>query len=384
MTNKGRQAHGPRRRSDTDDDAVQAPQGRGRRRFAVLSHGRLFRAVLRRCEVGVGDARHRADQARRRFRRADTDVRRSGAFGRGLSRPPDQGRAPCGDCRTDRKSGRSPQGEGIQGAGRSGDHPAGHAGHAHRGDVARKRVGQLAGRGRARWRRLGGCCGRHLDRSLRTDRLRAGRTRSRACAAVAGRDDCGFVRARNSDVGRQRRLRQPGRRALAQDPVRAGDARRPWSAVSGGAGRGGRVACLSRRNPEGRGDIARRAAADRAGPAHGDRRGDAREPGADALDLRHRQREPPWGDRPLPDGGRAALAVRRCVRAADGPQRDRGAAGAGGMAARGRNPARAGAAGAESHAGHRTCARPACGGAGLAARPCAASRWAGSRGSAAA
>src|SRR4051812_29616875 len=60
MTNKGSQGHGPSRRPDPDDGPVQAAQGRGGRRAAVLPHGRLLRIVLRRRQGGRGVPRHRA------------------------------------------------------------------------------------------------------------------------------------------------------------------------------------------------------------------------------------------------------------------------------------------------------------------------------------
>ena len=57
--------------------------------------------------------------------------------------------------------------------------------------------GQLAGGGRTRGRRPGDRRRRYLDRTVRADRLRAGRTGRRAGAAGAGRDHC-----RRGDPGR--------------------------------------------------------------------------------------------------------------------------------------------------------------------------------------
>ena len=170
--------------------------------------------------------------------------------------------------------------------------------------------------------------------------LRAGRACRRAGAAVAGGDDRRRVRARHPHDRGQRRVRQPRGRARAQEPLRPRHARRPWLAVARRARRRGRAARLSRRDAEGRRHPARRAAADRAREPHGDRRGDPRQPRADALGRRQRRRQPARRDRPLPDRRRAAPAVRGHRRAADRPRRDRSAARARRLAARGCDPAR--------------------------------------------
>ncbi len=51
--------------------------------------GDFYELFFERRGGGGGGARHRADRARRARRRADPDVRRARACGRGLSRPPD-------------------------------------------------------------------------------------------------------------------------------------------------------------------------------------------------------------------------------------------------------------------------------------------------------
>ena len=161
--------------------------------------------------------RHRADQARRRRRRADPDVRRAGPFGGGLSRAADPRREPRRHRRADREPGRSAQGARLEGAGRPGDRPAGHAGHADRRDVARFGGGQLARGDRPRRRRLGDRRGRHFDRPVRADRLRAGRAGGRAGAAVAGRNDRRRRRSpASAATAGKGGVRQPGRRAGAQ------------------------------------------------------------------------------------------------------------------------------------------------------------------------
>ena len=193
--------------------------------------------------------RHRAHQARRGRGRADPDVRRAGAFRRILSRAADQGGQPRRHCRADRKSRRSAQGARLQGAGRARDHPPGHAGHADRGNLARILVGQLAGGDRARRRRLGDRRRRHFDRPVRAGRAAARASlppSSRACrlrrrspeAPVPG----------TSALGRQGRVRQPRRRARAQEPLRAGDARRTRLAIARRARRCRRPPRLSRRD----------------------------------------------------------------------------------------------------------------------------------------
>ncbi len=79
-------------RADADDGAISDAQGAGRGRSALLSHGRLFRTVLRRRQESRRRARHRADLARRASGRADSDVRRARAQCRRLSCAADQGR----------------------------------------------------------------------------------------------------------------------------------------------------------------------------------------------------------------------------------------------------------------------------------------------------
>ena len=116
---------------------------------------------------------------------------------------------------------------------------------------------------------------------------------------------------------RQGRVRQPRGRARAQGALRAGDARRARLAVARRAGRGGRAARLSRCDPEGRRHLARRAAPDRAGEPHGDRRRRPATASSSRARRRRRRRKPARRDRPLPDRGRTAPAVRGHCRAAD-------------------------------------------------------------------
>ncbi len=252
MTNGGSQTHGAGGRTDTDDGPVSPPQGRGRRRPAVLPNGRFLRTVLRRREGRVGLPRHRLDQARRRCRRADPDVRRTGPFGRILSCPTDPGRPPGGHRRADREPGRGAQGARLQGAGRARDHPPRHAGHADRGVAARIRLGQLARRDRPRRRGLGDRRRRHFDRPVRADRLRAGRARRGAGATGAGGDHCRGPGAGASHLRWKGRVRQRRGRARADDPVRPRHARRAGRTVPGRTGRGRRPSRLSRSDPEGR------------------------------------------------------------------------------------------------------------------------------------
>ena len=113
-------------------------------------------------------------------------------------------------------------------------------------------VGQLAGGDRPRRRRLGDRRRRHLDRPVRAGRLRPGRAGRRARAPVAGRDDRRCAGAGHPHVRGQGRVRQPRRRARAEEPLRPRDARRPRLAVARRACRRRRPARLSRRDPEGR------------------------------------------------------------------------------------------------------------------------------------
>ena len=85
---------------------------------------------------------------------------------------------------------------------------------------------QLARGGRPGRRRMGDRRGRHIDRPVRADRLRAGRAGGRAGAAGAGRGD----RRRPGAGHRARRRARAGstawRRTRAEEPLRPCDARR--------------------------------------------------------------------------------------------------------------------------------------------------------------
>ena len=205
--------------------------------------------------------------------------------------------------------------------------------------------------------------------------MRAGRARRRACAPVAGRDHRRCAACRDPHDGGQGRLRQPGRRARAEAPLRARDARRPRRADPRRARRGGRAARLSRRDPEGRGillDAPRRIAPRE---PHGDRRRDPRQPRADALDRRRAQRaacsarstaaRPP----PAPPAGRGHR------RAADrqGARSRRGSRWSPGCT-RTRSGASECAPALKAHARFRARAGAARGGPREPARPCAAAR----------
>ena len=89
--------------ADTDDGAISGVKSQGGRLPVILPDGRFFRTVLRRCTRRCGNARYRADFARRIRRQTNPDVRRSGSQRRRLSRSPHQRRPPSRDCRADRK-----------------------------------------------------------------------------------------------------------------------------------------------------------------------------------------------------------------------------------------------------------------------------------------
>ena len=194
-------------------------------------------------------------------------------------------------------------------------------GHADRGDVARIRVGQLAGGGRPRGRRLGDCGRRHLHRPVR-----AGRAAARASLPPSLR-------------GCRRPRRSPTRRcpASARPRARAGSTASPASARSRAASAWRRSTGWARRRapswPPRAGcspiSTRRRRAPASCSTRRGGSRGPShmaidaatpRQPRADALGQRRRRRQPARRDRPLPDRGRAAPAVRGHCRAADRPR----------------------------------------------------------------
>ena len=218
---------------------------------AVLPHGRLFRAVLRRCQDRRRRARHRADQPGRKRRGGGADVRRAGAFRRRLSRPPDPRRAPGRDCRAGRDARRSPrtrQGRGqafVQGAGREADHPLRDCGHADRGHAARTAPRESAG-GIVRAARARGNRGvRHLDRADGAGGVRGRRGGRRAFPPRCARDCCAGGLARCALRGHRAPTRRLCERARAQAAGRAArgrHARRVRHVLARDARRGGRPA----------------------------------------------------------------------------------------------------------------------------------------------
>ena len=116
--------------------AAHAPvlrrQGGAPGRAAVLPHGRLLRAVLRRRAQGRAPARHHADPARRLRGPAHPDGGRAGACVRGLPRAPGRAGRIGGDLRADRRSRR------VEGPGRTQGRAHRHAGHGHRRSLARR------------------------------------------------------------------------------------------------------------------------------------------------------------------------------------------------------------------------------------------------------
>ena len=174
---------------------------------------------------------------------------------------------------------------------------------------------------------------------------------------VAGRDHRRRGGAGHPHHGRQGRVRQPCRRARAEVPVRAGDARRPrlarrapsWPRRAG-------CSPISTRPRKAAGILldAPRRIARASHMAIDAATRDSLE--LDALDRRRCRRQPARRDRPLPDRRRAALAVRGHRRAADRQRRDRGAAGAGRNGFTRTRSAASGCAGAEGDARFRAAA----------------------------
>ena len=127
---------------DADDGAVYRDQGGQPGFAAVLSHGRLLRAVLRGRRDRLARARHRAHQARQAPGPRHPDVRRAGACRRRLSAEADRRRLPRRRLRADGGSGRGQEAR-LEIGGQARRHPAGDPGHHHRGPAARAFGGQL-------------------------------------------------------------------------------------------------------------------------------------------------------------------------------------------------------------------------------------------------
>ena len=195
--------------------AVPAHQGAVPRRAALLSDGRLLRALLRRRAQGRAPARHHADRARHVRRRTDPDGRRAGADPGHLPRDGRAQRRVDRDLRTDRRPGQ------VQGSGRA-------AGRARRD----------ARHGHGRWLARG--TSRHAARR----RLRSARTGSdspgsncRAGAFMRCRQPARKRSRRNSSGCGRRSCSSPRTRPTAA-PARSGGAMRqrpPWHFEAGSA-----------------------------------------------------------------------------------------------------------------------------------------------------
>jgi hypothetical protein len=254
-------------------------QGSTSRRAGVLPHGRLLRAVLRRCGSRGRRARHRTDPARRAQWHADPDVRRAAARGGGVSRPSDPSRLPG---RGDRADG------GSQVTYRQGPAPprrgaSRHSRNDHRRGVAGSWPGEPAARAGTgpRWHRRG--LARCVHRTVRDRRPGAGRPVQPARPVGASRDP-GAGRAAARRVGRQARSRRSAVAASGGTTAARGGVRRRQR---------GRVRQLHRcrgdRRPDGSGLRARHpgrhaaaAGSPRTAGTHGtagDGRGDAVQPG---------------------------------------------------------------------------------------------------------
>ena len=220
----------------------------------------------------------------------------------------------------------APQGARVEGAGQSRDRPLRHRGHADRGGAARRARRQLVRRDRRGRRAIALAAadvstGRFEVIALDAA-VAAGRTRP-ARRGRGGRRGRERRRRSRHHAAPARRLRQRRGRGAVEAALRRRDARRVRPVRPGGtAAAGGLVAYLEHtakgtlpflrppRRPPRRGD-------------DGDRRGDAREPGADLHRRRPAQGLAARRGRPHRHRRRRAPARRRPRRAADGPGRDR-------------------------------------------------------------
>ncbi|CAA9227803.1 MAG: DNA mismatch repair protein MutS, partial [uncultured Acetobacteraceae bacterium] len=291
--------------------AVVRRQGPAPGRAAVLPHGRLLRAVLRRRGSGVRGARAGAQLPGRAPGRAGADVRRAGPRARGLLGAADPARLPGGALRADGDAGGGQEAQGRDPPARGG--AAGDAGHRHGRQPAGSGALRLAA-GRGAWGggRGGRRLARHLDRRFRNGVVarraparpprpaRTGRVAGVAgpgggpasarrgaghgSGAAARRGGAGGRRVRRFDLGGLRHLLRgrdrgggdglglpqvhPAGRRCSGPPVAAGAARREGRLADG------------RRHPAQPGDPAERARRDarlpaRRGGPHGDGRGRA-------------------------------------------------------------------------------------------------------------
>ncbi len=208
---------GPFASPHADDGAVPAHQGRVSGHAGVLPHGRLLRAVLRRCAQGAPAARHHADHPRRQRRRAGGHGRRAGAFGRGLPGAADQAGRGRGRGRTGGRRGHRQGSGGTQGGAR------GHARHRHRQRTdGRARRHAAAGAAPAQGPLRSGLAGA-VQRPARPGRMRRARAGLVAGAAGPGRDP---VRRPGAAAGRAGTGHGAARRG------RPGSSTRRWAIAS--------------------------------------------------------------------------------------------------------------------------------------------------------
>ena len=169
------------RRAHADDGPISGHQGRLPRHARALPHGRLLRAFFRRRPQGPSPARHHADDARAKRRRAGGDGRCAGAFGRELPGQADQARRGGGDRRASRRRGHR------QGSGRAQGGAGGHARHDHRQRAARRPGRHLAVRCRQAARGLGTGLAGAVQRPAGSDRMQRKRIGRLAGQAGPGR-----------------------------------------------------------------------------------------------------------------------------------------------------------------------------------------------------
>jgi hypothetical protein len=197
-----------------DDASVPDHQGGASGRAAVLPHGRLLRAVLRRRQARRPPDRHHAHHPRQVRRPAHRDGRRALPRRRRLPGQAGEARRDGGHLRADRRPDQ------VQGAGGAPGHPHRHAGHAD-GRVAARQPPRHAADGRRRRRRRhrAGHPGRPRlagprQRTLLGDGgARQGRARRRAGTAAPG--GAAAQRGHGAAPGADGGARQPRAPALA-------------------------------------------------------------------------------------------------------------------------------------------------------------------------
>ncbi len=127
-------------RPHSDDAAVPPDQAAASGHPALLPHGRLLRALLRRRREGRAPARHHAHHARPVERQADPHGGRALPRGRAIPRPPGQARRIGGDRRAGGRAGRHQGADGARGE------PHRHPRHADRRRAARRPPRRAAAR----------------------------------------------------------------------------------------------------------------------------------------------------------------------------------------------------------------------------------------------